>query len=102
MSALMLVHAVNRPDLPPLAMPDRFRTDIAYFMTPPGEHGVAKLPSGEYWVRLADAVQWLEDGVVSVVSPLDSLNATEFELTDEQENWLRWMVSNRVEHVRLE
>src|SRR4051812_4829089 len=98
----MLVHAVNRSDLTPLKMPDRFRTDIAYFMTPPGEHGVARLPPGEYCVRLADAEQWLDDGVLSVVSPLDSQNATEVELTDEQENWLRWMVANRVEHVRLE
>jgi hypothetical protein len=97
----MLVYAVNRADLAPHAMPERFRTDIAYFMTPPGEHGVVKLPPGEYWVRLTDAERWLDDGVLSVVSPLDSLNATEFELTDEQENWLRWMVANKVEHVRL-
>jgi hypothetical protein len=98
----MLVHAVGRSNIAPLKMPDRFRTDIAYFMTPAGEHGVAKLPSGEYWVRLDDARRWLDEGVVAVVSPLDSLNATEFELTDDQENWLRWMVANQIEHVRLE
>jgi hypothetical protein len=98
----MLVHAVGRSDVAPLKMPDRFRTDIAYFMTPAGEHGVAKLPTGEYWVRLDDARKWLDEGVVAVVSPLDSLNATEFELTDDQENWLRWMVANEIEHVRLE
>jgi hypothetical protein len=99
---IMLVHAVGRPDVPPFAMPARFRTDIAYFMTPSGDHGVAKLPPSEYWIRLDDARTWLEEGVVAVVSPLDSLNKTEFELTDEQENWLRWMVANAVEHVRLE
>src|SRR5690349_10687141 len=98
----MLVHAVGRADVAPLTMPARFRTDIAYFMTPAGEHGVAKLPAGEYWVRLDDARKWLDDGVVAVVSPLDSRSATEFELTDEQENWLRWMVANGIEHVRLE
>jgi hypothetical protein len=98
----MLVHAVGRPDVPPFAMPARFRTDIAYFMTPFGDYGVAKLPPSEYWIRLDDARTWLDEGVVAVVSPLDSLNKTEFELTDEQENWLRWMVANGVEHVRLE
>jgi hypothetical protein len=97
----MRVHAADRPDLPPFPMPDRFRTDIAYFMTPPGEHGVPKLPSGEYWIRLDDSKSWLDSGVVTVVSPLDSLNETEFELTEEQENWLRWMVANQIEHVRV-
>ncbi len=97
----MLIYAVNRPQLPPFAMPDRFRTDVAYFMTPAGEHGVPKLPSGEYWIRRADADRWLADGVLSLVSPLDSLNQTEIELTEEQEAWLRWMVANNVEHVRV-
>ena len=98
----MLIHAVGRSDLPPLPMPERFRTDIAYFMTPAGTHGVAKMPPREYWVRLDDAQTWLAEGVVAVVSPLDSANTIEFEVTDEQENWLRWMVNNQVEHVRLE
>jgi hypothetical protein len=98
----MLVHAVGRADLAPFEMPERFRTDIAYFMTPAGEHGLAKLPAGEYWIRLEDSRRWLEDGVLSVVSPLDSLNQTEIELTDEQESWLRWMVANNIEHVRIE
>jgi hypothetical protein len=97
----MLIYAVDRPELPPLRMPDRFRTDIAYFMTPAGDHGVAKMPSGDYWIRLDDAREWLADGVLSVVSPLDGMNRTEIELTDEQEAWLRWMVTNGVEHVRV-
>ncbi len=97
----MRIYAVEQPELPPLAMPDRFRTDIAYFMTPAGEHGVQKLPPGEYWVRLDDARQWLDEGVVSVVSPLDSLNQTEFEISDEQEAWLRWMIDHNIEHVRV-
>jgi hypothetical protein len=97
----MFIFAIDRPELAPLTMPDRFRTDIAYFMTPAGEHGVEKMPAGEYWIRLEDAREWLADGVLSVVSPLDGLNRTEIELTDEQEAWLRWMVANGVEHVRV-
>ena len=82
-------------------MPDRFRTDIAYFMTPPGEEGVPPLGPGEYWIRASDARQWLEDLVVRVVSPLDAAAKAEVELTEEQEGWLEWMVRNQIEHVRL-
>lgn len=96
------VHAVDRPALPPLTMPDRFRHEITYFMTPPGDHGVPVLPSGQYWVRVNDARHWLDAGVFRLVSPLDSENHTEIELTEEQEAWLEWMVANGVQHVRLE
>jgi hypothetical protein len=98
----MLIHAVDKPNVPPCEMPARFRTDIAYFMTPAGERGAPKLPAAEYWISLDDARRWLEDGMVEVVSPLDSLNATEFELTEEQENWLRWLVAHEVQHVRVQ
>jgi hypothetical protein len=98
----MLIHAVDKPDVAPCQMPARFRTDIAYFMTPAGERGAPKLPAGEYWISLDDARRWLDEGMVEVVSPLDSLNSTEFELTDEQEIWLRWLVAHEVQHVRVE
>jgi hypothetical protein len=98
----MLVRAIDKPDVQPLAMPARFRTDIAYFMTPAGVGGAPKLPAGEYWISLDDARRWLDEGVVEVISPLDSVHSTEFELTEEQENWLRWMVENQIQHVRVE
>jgi hypothetical protein len=98
----MLIYAVDKPQLSPFEMPSRFRTDIAYFMTPPGDRGVPRLPAGEYWVSLEDARRWLDEGAVEVISPLDSVHSTEFELTEEQENWLRWMVEHEIQHVRLE
>jgi hypothetical protein len=97
----MLVRAIDKPDVPPLEMPARFRTDIAYFMTPAGVGGAPKLPAGEYWISASDAQRWLDEGVVEVISPLDSVHSTEFELTEEQENWLRWMVEHEVQHVRV-
>jgi hypothetical protein len=98
----MLVIAVNRPELAPYSMPDRFRLDVAYFMTPGDRAGAPTLGRNEYWIRLDDAREWLDDLVVPVVSPLDAEHQAEIELTEEQEAWLQWMVDNRIEHIRLE
>jgi hypothetical protein len=98
----MQVHAVNRPELPPLEMPARFKHDVAYFMTPPGEHGApAKMPSDEFWIEIEDARRWLDDGVLLVYSPLDSTKQAEIALTQEQEDWLEWIVANQINHIRL-
>lgn len=83
-------------------MPDRFRHDVSYFMTPAGEPGVPTLADGEYWVRRADAVRLLDEGVLVLVSPLDSHHRTEVELTAEQEEWLEWMVKHGVERIRVD
>ena len=96
------VHAVTRPELPPFSMSDRFKHEITYFMTPGGEPGVPPLAASEYWVRLDDSRRWLDDGVFFLVSPLDSENQTEVELSEEQEAWLEWMVGNSIEHVSLQ
>ena len=84
-----------------MEMPARFKHDIAYFMTPSGERGAPKMPSGEYWIDAEDARRWLADGVLKVVSPLDSQNQAELEITEQQETWLEWMVAYGVQHVRL-
>ncbi|MFN0056249.1 MAG: hypothetical protein ACKV0T_29230 [Planctomycetales bacterium] len=98
----LLIHAVGRPELPPFRMPDRFRHEITFFMTPGGDHGVPKLSSGEYWIRRCDAQTCFDDGEVRIVSPLDSDSQAELELTEEQEAWLEWMLQHGVEHVRVE
>ncbi|MDX1964773.1 MAG: hypothetical protein SFX18_16610 [Pirellulales bacterium] len=97
----MLVTAVNRPEIPPFPMPDRFRTDIAYFMSAPDENQAPRLPPGEYWIDLTHSRQWLADGVVEIISPLDSLQRREVEISEEQEAWLGWMVNNQIQHVRI-
>jgi hypothetical protein len=97
----MLVYAVERADVAPLEMPARFAHDIAYFMTPPGERGAPRLPPGEYWIDLDDARRWLDEGVLVLVSPLDSENQAEVEISEEQEQWLEWLVANGIQRVRL-
>jgi len=95
------VHAVGRGEVSPFEMPDRFRHEVAYFMTVPDGAEIPQLPSGEFWVRLADTEGWLDEGAFTLVSPLDSASRTEIELSDEQEAWLEWMLAHRVEHIRL-
>ena len=98
----MKVYAVDRPELAPLEMPARFRHDIAYFMTPAGERGAPALPTGEYWIDPAEAQRWLDEGILTLVSPLDSENRAEAEITEDQERWLEWLLANDVRRVRVE
>jgi hypothetical protein len=96
------VHSVDQPQTPPLSMPDRFRRDVTYFATPPGvQDAPPHLPEREYWIRREDAQRILDEGVIIIVSPLDSASRTEIEITEEQERWLEWIVAHRVQHVRI-
>lgn len=98
----ILVYAVDRADVPPISMPDRFRHDVTYFATPPGvQDAPATLPERQYWIRADDARRILDDGVITIVSPLDSDSRTEIELTEDQERWLEWLTKHGVQHVRL-
>ncbi len=98
-----LVYAVEKPQLPPFEMPARFKHDIAYFVTPAGEQGVPEtIAQGEWWVRREDALRIYDEGVVRIVSPLDSATTSELEITEEQEAWLQWMIRHEIEHLRLE
>ena len=96
----MKIYSVEKPDLPPWEMPDRFRTQIVYFMTPPGTDKVPGLPPGDYWIRLEDARRWLDELVIQVVSPLDAEAKADIELSDEQEAWLQWLVEHQIQHLR--
>jgi hypothetical protein len=96
------VYAVDRPELAPFAMPDRFRHDVTYFVTSPGEGETPEnLGEGEWWVPQSDARRIFDEGVIRIVSPLDSASTAELEITEEQEAWLRWMIDNGIERIRL-
>ena len=100
MSAPRLV-PVDRPEVAPLTISARLRSQLVYFMTPPGASGMPELAEGEYWIARDEVARWLDEGVFYLVSPLDSANATEVELTEEQESLLTWMHKNGVQHVRV-
>jgi hypothetical protein len=93
---------IDQPSAGVIEMPDRFRKEIVYFMTPSDTPGAPPCGANEYWVRLADSQRWLEDGIFTLVSPLDAESVAEIELTEDQERWLEWMVSEEVSHIRLE
>ena len=98
-----LVYAVEKPELPPFEMPARFKHDITYFVTLAGELGVpATLAEGEWWVRRIDARRLYDEGVIRIVSPLDSANSVDVEITEEQEAWLKWLIQHEIELMRLE
>lgn len=98
----MKLTAPDQPSAPPLEMPDRFRMEVVYFMTPPGERGAPeKLGEHEYWIDQDEARQWLDEGVVYVVSPLDAENQAEIELTEYHEAFLQWLVTHGVQRVRV-
>ena len=99
----MFVHALDQPNVPPLAMPNRFRMEIVYFMTPPGDRGApSDLGDHEYWIDLTEAKQWLDDGVVYVVSPLDAENQAEIELTEYHETFLQWLITHNISRVQIQ
>jgi hypothetical protein len=97
-----LVVAVDRDDVPPLEMPERFRLEVVYFMTPGDAKGAPTLAANEYWIEPDHIDRWLDDGVFSVVSPLDAESVAEIELTEDQERWLEWMQKHGISKVRVE
>jgi hypothetical protein len=96
----MLV-AVDRPGVRPLPISARIKTELVYFMTPPSAPGVPALAENELWIARADVATWLADGFIDLVSPLDSANKLEVELSEEQEGLLHWLKMNDVQHVRV-
>jgi hypothetical protein len=99
MAGLLLV-AVGRPEVAGLPISARMRTQLVYFMTAEGASGVPSLGPGGYWFAADEVTKWLDDGVFYVVSPLDSANQTEVELSEEQEALFQWLRQHNVQHVR--
>lgn len=100
--ALSRLISVDNPTAPALDISARLCSQLVYFMTPPDAPHVPVLAANEYWIDAACAQQWWEEGAFEVVSPLDSEHATLVELSEEQESLLEWLVTHRVQHIRLE
>lgn len=92
---------LDRPTVAPRPISARLRTQLVYFASAPGTPEVPALGEDEFWFAAGDVSRWLDDGVFHLVSPLDTANMTELELTEEQEALLGWLNSHGVQHVRV-
>jgi hypothetical protein len=92
---------LDRPAVAPRPISQRLQTQLVYFMSAPDTPGVPALNEGEYWFAAGDVARWVDEGVFYLVSPLDTANMTEVELTEEQEAFLQWLKENQVQHVRV-
>lgn len=101
MMAKILVRAVDRPDEPMRPISARLRGQLVYFASPAGSPGAPELGDGEYWFTAAEVEKWLGEGVFYLVSPLDTANMTEVELSEEQEEFLGWLARAEIRHVRI-
>src|ERR1700742_4889762 len=92
---------IDHPEVVPRPLSPRLRSQLVYFMSPPDAEGVPPLAEDEYWFAAADVARWVEEGVFYLVSPLDTANMTEVELSEEQEALLLWLRDQGVCHVRV-
>jgi hypothetical protein len=92
--------SVDHPELRPLPISARLRSQLVYFMASTAAQGVPALGENEFWFAPDEVAKWLDEGVFYLVSPLDSANMTEVEITEEQEAMLYWLNRNQIQHVR--
>jgi len=93
--------AIDRTNVAPCPLSARLRAQLVYFMSAPGAAGVPTLAENEYWFAADEVARWVDEGVFYLVSPLDTANMTEVELSEEQESLLNWLKDSRVQHTRL-
>lgn len=101
MARLVLV-PLDRPGVAPLPITDRLRNQLVYFMSARDTPDLPPLGDDDFWFDPAEVAKWVDEGVFYLVSPLDTDNMTEVELSEEQESLLAWLHDGQVRHVRLE
>ena len=101
MARLLLV-PLDRPEVASFPITLRLRNQLVYFMSARDTPGIPELGEEDFWFDSAEVAKWVDEGVFYLVSPLDTDNMTEVELTEEQEALLAWLHTNQVRHVRLE
>ena len=100
--ARLVLAPLDHPEVAPLAITPRLRDQLVYFMSARDTPGIPPLGESDFWFDADEVAKWVDEGVFYLVSPLDTENMTEVELTEEQEAFLAWLDSKKVRHVRLE
>lgn len=93
---------LDRPEVAPYPLSDRLRSQLVYFMADSDAPGIPELGEDEFWFDGEDVTRWIMEGVFYLVSPLDTENMTEVELSEEQDALLNWLDRNQVRHVRVD
>lgn len=88
-----------RTDVAPRPISSRLRTQLVYFALPMSP---AEAEAGEFAFDLEQVERVEGDGVIALISPLDTANMTEVELSEEQEVFLRWLLREKVRRIRIE
>ena len=96
--AKYLVFAADKLALKPYEVSQTLRSQLHYFTE--GEIRDSQKPN-DYFFPLGRTSELLEEGVFYLVSPLDDQNRAEIEITGEQEDFLDWLVSNKIERIRV-
>ena len=89
---------LDPPGIPPRVISPRLRSQLVYFASP-SEGG--EVVADEYRFDPVEVARWVDDGVFYLVSPLDTANMTEVELSEEQEDFLQWVHTQGVRRVRV-
>lgn len=97
----LLLQPVDRPEIPPRTISARLRSQLVYFASSPEGSGGPTLGENEYFLPAEEVEKVLDEGVIYLVSPLDTANKTEVEIEEEQEALLLWLKTNGVQHVRV-
>lgn len=86
----------------PFTISARLRQQLNYFVIAKSAEDEQRLAANEFEVDLIDVARWAESGVIRLVSPLDSRNFAEIELSFEQLDWLDWLLAGQVKRFRVE
>lgn len=98
----MKIVSVGRPTPVSKTISPRLRSQLVYFAAAHNAQDVPPMGENEYFFRLGETQKVLEDGVIDLISPLDTDNMTEVEITEEQEELLEWLAAHELEHVRVQ
>ncbi len=96
-----LLQSLDQPAVPARPISDRLRSQLAYFAAPAGVPGLPAPGEHEYILPAAEIARALDEGVIYLISPLDTANMTEVEISEEQEALLQWLQQHGVQHVRV-
>lgn len=97
-----LLVPIDRPAIAPRTISPRLRSQLLYFACAPATPGVPPLNEGEFFFAAEDVARTLDEGAIHLISPLDTANQTEIELSEEQEALLQWLHDHAIQHVKVQ